>query len=1157
MAQKVNVEPHHIFGLRREARNNLLFLDEQTIIFPSGNNCVLYNVHQRWTKFIPGAMPCQQGPQGIQALAISPDRRYLAVSERREQGIITVYDIQSEQCSKRQVLTGGSDRIHEFVCMAFSADSKYLLGQSGGPAWTLFYWEWEKNEVIATVTTKRLGFVSQVSFNPKDNTQICVSGNYVFKIFTLENNSLNQTSSFDLDLENIMSHAWMSEDCIILGTETGKLLMFKAGHWHKLRRPSERRITAITQYSKGFACAVGPGLVYLYEKIEEYSYRNTKQLRIPQDPCSSQPSQLEQQEITTICLSPLEETLAISTRQGQIYHVSLASPEISQSKQANFEFLFHSVHSGSITGLSTCSSKPLFATCSKDHSVRIWNYKTKSLELHKVFLEEPKCISLHPNGLSILVGFPAKVCLMNVLIDEFRTVQEFDIDNCNECVFSHDGNMFAAVSDNLINICNISTGEKVDLNGHINKVQSVMWSEDDRRLASCGMDGAVYEWNALNGACESFKNVEKSCTYTDVMFSPDTGSVLTVGSNLTPNELRDGQILREMISMTHSGQALFVGTAVGTVRVMQYPLEKEKSWTEYQAHSGPITKMVITPDDQYLLTASEDSSVLIWRITDQERQTLAVVKEIHYTEEVLCTKAYVEEKDQSAYAQMELLKEEQECELNQNHMDYEKKINKVKQNFLQQIESLKGLIQMLNAEKEEEKVSQEKALTEIMEKHAKELQDQEHKHKSQMFKAFQKHVELKQRMQSMQHNYEEKLHEQEDNHLCTMMNMKRACDDRLRDQQDKLQQTEERLKELQGKVDSESKYIFPQYDQELQEEKETSRQLEYELENQTMQFCKIKEEIQDQCLRISQLQVKVEEMNSKNKETNQKLKIQEQVLKQILKILEQELCTERKRVINLNTLVKRMKADIQYCSSFIQQPKMLKENFIKLHKSYNHEADVRVGVKAGDVQEHTRQRERLQRTVVSQKKRQAMETKTQPADCSKILTQQDKMLQEVTKSAKTEIKQLQNSIQEKKQMFKNLEAEVEEIKSKNKTMQELKQKLEMKEKELCTERQRVKKMNTLVKRMKADIQNCSSFTQHPKKLKENFTKLHKSYTQEAHVRVGVKAGDVQEHTRQRERLQRTVVSQKDSQAMKAKIQSAYCFKILTREPLHRLPWRKF
>lgn len=59
------------------------------------------------------------------------------------------------------------------------------------------------------------------------------------------------------------------------------------------------------------------------------------------------------------------------------------------------------------------------------------------------------------------------------------------------------------------------------------------------------------------------------------------------------------------ISMTRSGQAVFVGTAAGTVQVMQYPLEEEKSWTEHQAHSGPITQIAITPD-QYLLTVSED-----------------------------------------------------------------------------------------------------------------------------------------------------------------------------------------------------------------------------------------------------------------------------------------------------------------------------------------------------------------------------------------------------------------------------------------------------------------------------------------------------------------------------------------------------------------------
>ncbi|MCI4395775.1 hypothetical protein PGIGA_G00195880 [Pangasianodon gigas] len=1278
-------------------------------------------------------MPNQQGPQGIQALAISPDRRYLAVSECGEQGTITVYDLQSEQCSKKQVLTGGSIGVREFTCMAFSADSKYLLGQSGGPEWTLFYWKWEKNEVIATVKTTKIGFVSQVSFNPKDNRQICVSGNYVFKLFKLEKKFLNQTSSFKMDLENFMSHAWISEDCIVSGTETGKLLILKAGRWHKLRRPSERssvfhilsldkrmvemdpsftaalpRITAVTQYSKGFACASGPGVVCLYEKTGEYSYKKTMEIRIPQDPCSIQPSKSEQQEITTMCLSPSEETLAISTRQGQIYHVSLASTEISQSQQASFKFLFHSVHSGSITGLSTCSSKPLFATCSKDNSVRIWNYKTNSLELHKEFPEEPRCISLHPNGLSILVGFSDKVCLMNLLVDEFRTVQEFDIRNCNECVFNHDGNVFAAVRDNLINICNIRTGEKMDLNDHINKVQSVKWSEDDRRLVSCGTDGTVYEWNALTGACESSKSVQKSCTYTDAMFLPSTGSVLAVGNDFTLDEFQDGQasskntsyeyltlrkILRELasddmaytaISMTHSSQAVFVGTAVGTVRVMQYPLEEEISWTEYQGHSGPITKMVVTPGDQYLLTASEDGTLLIWMITGREGRMLEMVKEIDYTQEVLCTKAFLKKKDQTileAYAQMELLKEEQECKLNQNHMDYEKKIYNVRQDFLQQIEALKGEIQMLNTEKEEQKVSQEKALTEIMEKHAKELKDQQHNHEDEMFKAFKKHDELEQRMQAMQQHYEEKLREHEDNRFRTTMDMKRAYDERLQGQQDKLQQSEERLKELQEKLDSEFKDVFLQYDQELQAEKETSMKLEYENDKQMMVLWKIKGEIQDQCLGISQLEAKVQEMNNKYKQTNEDLK-------QKLKIQEQELCTERKRVRNLKILVQRMKADIQNCSSFICQPYLLRENFIKLHKSYIHEADVRFRAKAGVIQEHTRQmehqiqqaahsnilkqqaeyednkseemqkvmkendeaelnetclkyiqelqveketnsnlkyemkllekqfwkikgeiqdqsleismlKEEVQRLHDQHRKAKKVKDLTQKKevqglqdqrkkvkkvknlmkekeDQSKTIHDQEihlqdivemhekskkqneedlisinKQLDELTEGRKrpmrqtdeTEIEQLQTKIQEKKQIFKKLEAEVEEINIKNKeTVYDLKQKLKMTEEELCTERQRVRNMKTFVERMKADIQNCSSFIQQPKMLKENFIKLHKSYIQEADVRVGVKAGVVQEQTRKKEHLQRN--QKKKSQAMEAKIQQADCSKIL-------------
>lgn len=98
----------------------------------------------------------------MRALAISPSWRYLAVSERGERGTITVYDLQHDQCRKRKVLTGGDVGVQEFVCMAFSPDSKYLLGQGGGPEWTMFFWVWEKNKIIATVKSTTAGPVYQV-----------------------------------------------------------------------------------------------------------------------------------------------------------------------------------------------------------------------------------------------------------------------------------------------------------------------------------------------------------------------------------------------------------------------------------------------------------------------------------------------------------------------------------------------------------------------------------------------------------------------------------------------------------------------------------------------------------------------------------------------------------------------------------------------------------------------------------------------------------------------------------------------------------------------------------------------------------------------------------------------------------------------------------
>lgn len=133
----------HVFGIKGDVADNICYLDEQTIVFPTGSNCILYNIDQKSQRFIPGT---DKSP-GITAMAVSPNRRYVAISERGEKAIITVYDLHTLR--KKKVLTYTDGAAMDNVSLAFSPDSKYLISQGGKPDWMLLYWTWEKAKVMA------------------------------------------------------------------------------------------------------------------------------------------------------------------------------------------------------------------------------------------------------------------------------------------------------------------------------------------------------------------------------------------------------------------------------------------------------------------------------------------------------------------------------------------------------------------------------------------------------------------------------------------------------------------------------------------------------------------------------------------------------------------------------------------------------------------------------------------------------------------------------------------------------------------------------------------------------------------------------------------------------------------------------------------------
>eukprot|EP00754_Rhynchopus_humris_P009372 Rhum_TRINITY_DN13996_c1_g1::Rhum_TRINITY_DN13996_c1_g1_i1::g.66708::m.66708 len=231
-----NKEPRlcrrHAFGIKADSADNIHFIDESTCAFPVGRNIVLYNTQANQQKFIPGNEKCEQ----ITAMALSPNKRYLAVAESGETPIVSIYDTATRR--KKKALPGQGMSFpdlgsREYVCMAFSADGKILITQGGAPEWNLVYWTWDRSKAVAWTSTaldkgvaaqdRRL--ISQVSVCPKDPTLICVSGNGLFRFLRLMEGRLNPALAAQgmgkREPQNYLAHAWLPpDDRIVVSTES-------------------------------------------------------------------------------------------------------------------------------------------------------------------------------------------------------------------------------------------------------------------------------------------------------------------------------------------------------------------------------------------------------------------------------------------------------------------------------------------------------------------------------------------------------------------------------------------------------------------------------------------------------------------------------------------------------------------------------------------------------------------------------------------------------------------------------------------------------------------------------------------------------------------------------------------------------------------------
>nr|CAD7255837.1 unnamed protein product [Timema shepardi] len=167
------------------------------------------------------------------------------------------------------------------------------------------------------------------------------------------------------------------------------------------------------------------------------------------------------------------------------------------------------------------------------------------------------------------------------------------------------------------------------LKGHINKVNSVHFSGDNRHCVSGSLDGKLIIWDTWTGnkvqviplrsawvmsvafaqsgnyvACGGMDNM---CTVYDLNNRDSTGSA---------------KITRELLGYEgFLSSCRFIDdktliTGSGDMKVCMWDLEANKKTMEFDAHAGDVVSISLSPDGQRYVTGSVDRTCKLWDLRD-------------------------------------------------------------------------------------------------------------------------------------------------------------------------------------------------------------------------------------------------------------------------------------------------------------------------------------------------------------------------------------------------------------------------------------------------------------------------------------------------------------------------------------------------------------
>ncbi|KAG5187053.1 WD40-repeat-containing domain protein, partial [Tribonema minus] len=460
----------YAFGVSGPVRDNVGFVlaedsslegedhGAEYLVHPVGQQLAMYRMDDGSMQFFTGRA---KNVKEIVALAISPNKRAVAVCERTDDAAAAQVSIYSVATAKR-VRTLTHALRGEFTSCAFNTSSKLLAAVGGEAEAQLVVWAWEKGKVVraggAGGGAHHGPRVTRLHFSPDDDARLTTSGPQHLRIWYTMPDGAQKVHSLlpsGREFDALADHTWLRSSSGSSGGGTGgggggggdntaapggsggggggggtaarmvaatdgegvrdtrgaSILVFDAIAAHpflELRQmiqahlPGSSRLETVVPCAKGFLAAgggVASGFLSVYEA--------TADRRAPYALVRALPTRAG--ALTALAVSRGGETAVAYARAGRLLALPLASVDALDESADHFVSLLPGgTHCGAVVAADVAVHKPLLATVGADRRLRVWNYLRWRCDIvHELRVEDPACVALHPSGYLVAVGFKA------------------------------------------------------------------------------------------------------------------------------------------------------------------------------------------------------------------------------------------------------------------------------------------------------------------------------------------------------------------------------------------------------------------------------------------------------------------------------------------------------------------------------------------------------------------------------------------------------------------------------------------------------------------------------------------------------------------------------------------------------------------------------